>query len=105
MPGAGSEAENTAEKRCPVCCIPTEDVVKHFRENHPGVEGVVCPHCCKLLSKKCTLNRHIEQVHLGLQIFKVNTGETGSSRLTSTIPLLFSVFLSASMSLRGPRSQ
>ena len=72
MPGAGSEAENAAEKRCPVCCIPTEDVVKHFRENHPGVEGVVCPHCCKLLSKKCTLNRHIEQVHLGLQIFKVN---------------------------------
>ena len=37
---------------------------------YPDVEGVVCPHCCKLLSKKCTLNRHIEQVHLGLQIFK-----------------------------------
>jgi len=76
VPGAGSEAENAAEKRCPVCCIPTEDVVKHFRENHPGVEGVVCPHCCKLLSKKCTLNRHIEQVHLGLQIFKPAKCET-----------------------------
>ena len=72
MAPQGSEAENTAEKRCPVCCIKTEDVVKHFRETHPEVEGVVCPHCCKLLSKKCTLNRHIEQVHLGLQIFKVH---------------------------------
>ena len=47
-----------------------DDVVNHFKQFHPDVEGVVCPHCCKLLSKKCTLNRHIEQVHLGLQIFK-----------------------------------
>ena len=71
QPGVGEAEENNAEKRCPVCRKKTEDVVKHFRESHPSVEGVVCPHCCKLLSKKCTLNRHIEQVHLGLQIFKV----------------------------------
>ena len=50
--------------------LSEEDVVRHFKKFHPDVEGVVCPHCCKLLSKKCTLNRHIEQVHLGLQIFK-----------------------------------
>ena len=72
MPGGNdNESENNSEKRCPVCRKKTGDVVKHFRDAHPDVEGVVCPHCCKLLSKKCTLNRHIEQVHLGLQIFKV----------------------------------
>lgn len=62
--------EEEAERKCPVCNKVEEDVVAHFKQSHPDVEGVVCPHCCKLLSKKCTLNRHIEQVHLGLQIFK-----------------------------------
>ena len=47
-----------------------KDIEDHVKSDHPDIEGVVCPHCCKLLSKKCTLNRHIEQVHLGLQIFK-----------------------------------
>ena len=47
-----------------------KDIEAHVKSRHPKIEGVVCPHCCKLLSKKCTLNRHIEQVHLGLQIFK-----------------------------------
>ena len=28
----------------------------------PQVEGIICPHCANVFSKKCTLNRHIEQV-------------------------------------------
>jgi hypothetical protein len=27
-----------------------------------AVQGIVCPHCANIFSKKCTLNRHIEQV-------------------------------------------
>lgn len=63
-------AEKDFDHKCPVCGWADGDIIKHFREAHRDVEGVVCPHCYKLLSKKCTLNRHIEQVHLGLQIFK-----------------------------------
>jgi len=37
------------------------------------VEGIVCPHCANIFSKKCTLNRHIEQVHLNIQIHKPAT--------------------------------
>lgn len=66
----GNVEDESSERHCPVCNKVEEDVVSHFKQSHPDVEGVVCPHCCKLLSKKCTLNRHIEQVHLGLQIFK-----------------------------------
>lgn len=70
----GSEDPDTledSEKKCPVCqASVSADVVEHVKVQHPEVDGVVCPHCCKILSKKCTLNRHIEQVHLGLQIFK-----------------------------------
>lgn len=40
---------------------------------HHNVEGIVCPHCANIFSKKCTLNRHIEQVHLNIQIHKPAT--------------------------------
>ena len=63
--------ENIEERKiCPICKSVVKDIEDHVKSDHPDIEGVVCPHCCKLLSKKCTLNRHIEQVHLGLQIFK-----------------------------------
>ena len=65
-----SEIIETKNKNCPICNRIVDDIEEHVKANHPKIEGVVCPHCCKLLSKKCTLNRHIEQVHLGLQIFK-----------------------------------
>ena len=45
------------------------DLNNHVKTAH-GVDGVVCPHCDKILAKKCTLSRHIEQVHLNLQIHK-----------------------------------
>ena len=45
------------------------DLNNHVKTVH-GVDGVVCPHCSKVLAKKCTLSRHIEQVHLNLQIHK-----------------------------------
>lgn len=38
-----------------------------------NVDGIVCPHCANIFSKKCTLNRHIEQVHLNIQIHKPAT--------------------------------
>ncbi len=53
---------------CPVCGVDNvEDLTAHVRAEHK-VDGVVCPHCGKILSKTCTLNRHIEQVHLNLQV-------------------------------------
>ena len=53
------------------------DLNGHVRTAH-GVEGVVCPHCSKILAKTCTLSRHIEQVHLNLQIHKpAQCGECG----------------------------
>ncbi len=71
QPGGNLAEEEEFEKKCPVCLIEVPiDITEHFKLQHPDIEGVVCPHCYKLLSKKCTLNRHIEQVHLGLQIFK-----------------------------------
>ena len=45
------------------------DLNNHVKVAH-GVQGVVCPHCSKILAKTCTLSRHIEQVHLNLQIHK-----------------------------------
>ena len=50
------------------------DLTQHVRKEH-NVHGVVCHHCGKILSKTCTLNRHIEQVHLNLQIHKPATCE------------------------------
>ena len=72
LPQAKIVEEESKEKRCPVCNIKTtfEEVSNHVAKKHPDLDGVVCPHCCKILSKRCTLNRHIEQVHMGLQIFK-----------------------------------
>ena len=67
----------TQNVACPVCGESAEDLTAHVRSEH-GIEGVVCPHCGKILSKTCTLNRHIEQVHLNLQIHKPATcGQCG----------------------------
>ncbi len=47
---------------CPICQAENiEDLTRHVRKEH-NIQGVVCPHCGKILSKTCTLNRHIEQV-------------------------------------------
>ncbi len=47
----------TLNVACPVCGEENvEDLTAHVREKHK-VEGVVCPHCGKILSKTCTLNR------------------------------------------------
>ncbi len=51
----------TRHVACPVCGVEAEDLTAHVRKEH-DVDGVVCPHCGKILSKTCTLNRHIEQV-------------------------------------------
>jgi uncharacterized C2H2 Zn-finger protein len=51
----------TPPKGCPLCGdkAALADLNAHVRKAH-GIEGVVCPHCGKILSKACTLNRHIE---------------------------------------------
>lgn len=54
---------------CPVCQEEAADLTAHVRKEH-NIDGVVCPQCGKILSKTCTLNRHLEQVHLNLQIHK-----------------------------------
>ena len=46
---------------CPQCDEEVADLTSHMRRFH-DVEGIVCPHCANIFSKKCTLNRHIEQV-------------------------------------------
>jgi len=57
---------------CPQCGQQATDLTAHMRRQH-NVEGIVCPHCANIFSKKCTLNRHIEQVHLNIQIHKPAT--------------------------------
>merc|ERR1719192_2228661 len=57
---------------CPQCGQEAADLTSHMRRHHK-VEGIVCPHCANIFSKKCTLNRHIEQVHLNIQIHKPAT--------------------------------
>jgi len=57
---------------CPQCNQECNDLTSHMRRFH-NVEGIVCPHCANIFSKKCTLNRHIEQVHLNIQIHKPAT--------------------------------
>ena len=56
---------------CPECSgrMGAEDLQIHIKKCH-NRDGVVCNICGKILSKSCTLNRHIEQVHLNLQIHK-----------------------------------
>jgi hypothetical protein len=46
---------------CPLCgdVAALADLNGHVKLAH-GIDGVVCPHCGKILSKACTLNRHIE---------------------------------------------
>jgi len=56
-------------RKCPLCGDETDTLNRHIKEAH-GVDGVVCPHCSKILAKNCTLSRHIEQVHFNLQIHK-----------------------------------
>ena len=46
---------------CPQCNQEVPDLTSHMRKEH-NVDGIVCPHCANIFSKKCTLNRHIEQV-------------------------------------------
>ena len=46
---------------CPQCHLEVPDLTQHMRKMH-NVDGIVCPHCANIFSKKCTLNRHIEQV-------------------------------------------
>lgn len=57
---------------CPKCDQKCNDLTAHMRRAH-DVQGIVCPHCANIFSKKCTLNRHIEQVHLNIQIHKPAT--------------------------------
>jgi len=57
---------------CPQCDQKCNDLTAHMRRVH-DVQGIVCPHCANIFSKKCTLNRHIEQVHLNIQIHKPAT--------------------------------
>jgi len=57
---------------CPQCNQECSDLTSHMRRFH-NVDGIVCPHCANIFSKKCTLNRHIEQVHLNIQIHKPAT--------------------------------
>ena len=57
---------------CPQCGKEVPDLTSHMRRFH-NVDGIVCPHCANIFSKKCTLNRHIEQVHLNIQIHKPAT--------------------------------
>lgn len=57
---------------CPQCNQECNDLTSHMRRFH-NVDGIVCPHCANIFSKKCTLNRHIEQVHLNIQIHKPAT--------------------------------
>lgn len=57
---------------CPKCDQKCNDLTAHMRRVH-DVQGIVCPHCANIFSKKCTLNRHIEQVHLNIQIHKPAT--------------------------------
>lgn len=57
---------------CPQCGQECPDLTAHMRRLH-DVQGIVCPHCANIFSKKCTLNRHIEQVHLNIQIHKPAT--------------------------------
>merc|ERR550534_866489 len=57
---------------CPQCGQEAADLTSHMRRHH-NVDGIVCPHCANIFSKKCTLNRHIEQVHLNIQIHKPAT--------------------------------
>jgi hypothetical protein len=47
---------------CPVCGEEAEDLTAHVRRAH-GIDGVVCPHCAKILSKTCTLNRYLYFFH------------------------------------------
>ena len=55
---------------CPQCGQEAADLTSHMRRHH-NVEGIVCPHCANIFSKKCTLNRHIEQVSSGM--WKIQT--------------------------------
>ena len=57
---------------CPQCNQECSDLTSHMRRFH-NVDGIVCPHCANIFSKKCALNRHIEQVHLNIQIHKPAT--------------------------------
>ena len=64
---------------CPDCSgrMGAQDLQLHIKMCH-NRDGVVCTICGKILSKACTLNRHVEQVHLNLQIHKpVKCGECG----------------------------
>ena len=53
------------------------DLGSHMKLFH-NIDGIICPHCANVFSKKCTLNRHIEQVihqSSGLQVLTVQ-GQT-----------------------------
>ena len=65
----GKLAKFDHARKCPLCGDETDTLNRHIKEAH-GVDGVVCPHCSKILAKNCTLSRHIEQVHFNLQIHK-----------------------------------
>ena len=52
---------------CPQCHQEVPDLTLHMRKEH-NVDGIVCPHCANIFSKKCTLNRHIEQASVSSYI-------------------------------------
>ena len=53
---------------CPKCNQEFSDLTTHMQRFH-NVDGIVCPHCGSVFSKKCALNRHIKQVHLNIQMY------------------------------------
>ena len=69
------------------------DLTSHMRRFH-NVDGIVCPHCANIFSKKCTLNRHIEQVYgcRWIQIMPLKT-----PKLISAANLFLIIFLCKSL--------
>jgi len=67
---------------CPQCGQQATDLTAHMRRQH-NVEGIVCPHCANIFSKKCTLNRHIEQVHNNNLLIKTYFRSTSIFKSTS----------------------
>lgn len=54
---------------CPYCNITSTNLTIHMREIH-GKKGVACPYCAGMFSRNTDMNRHIDQVHLNIQIDK-----------------------------------
>ena len=54
---------------CPCCNMTSTNLTTHMQEVH-GTKGIVCPYCAGTFSKNKDMNRHIDQVHLNIQLHK-----------------------------------